>query len=126
MVCLPAEIEAFNSEGARVRLPVRGRKEPVELELAQTAGQALRAAGPGDVKPADFDLVALAMQEPQYRSPGRARAARRGRDEPGAVHVDHEHAAAALSEAHPRPQHRRAEAGLHRCRACGTISSRGG
>ena len=69
MVCLPAEIEAFNSEGAIVRLPVRGRKEPVELSSKKLPGS-LRAAGPGDVKPADFDLVALAMQEPQYRSPG--------------------------------------------------------
>ena len=69
MVCLPAEIEAFNSEGARVRLPVRGRKEPVELDSRKLPGK-LSAAGPGDVNPADFDLVALAMQEPQYRSPG--------------------------------------------------------
>ena len=69
MVCLPAEIEAFNSEGARVRLPVRGRKEPVELNSRDLPGK-LSAAGPGDVNPADFDLVALAMQEPQYRSPG--------------------------------------------------------
>ena len=69
MVCLPAEIEAFNSEGARVRLPVRGRREPVELDSRKLPGS-LRAAGPADVKPADYDLVALAMQEPQYRSPG--------------------------------------------------------
>jgi hypothetical protein len=69
MVCLPAEVEAFNSEGARVRLPIRGRKEPVELDSRKLPGS-LRAAGPGDVKPSDFDLVALAMQEPQYRSPG--------------------------------------------------------
>src|SRR5690242_5764884 len=69
MICLPAEIEAFNSEGAIVRLPVRGRKEPVELNSKKLPGS-LRAAGPGDVNPADFDLVALAMQEPQYRSPG--------------------------------------------------------
>lgn len=69
MVCLPAEIEAFNSEGARVRLPIRGRKEPVELNSRNLPGS-LKAAGPGDVNPADFDLVALAMQEPQFRSPG--------------------------------------------------------
>jgi hypothetical protein len=69
MVCLPAEIEAFNSEGARVRLPIRGRKEPIELDSRKLPGS-LRAAGPGDVNPRDFDLVALAMQEPQYRSPG--------------------------------------------------------
>src|SRR5205814_2271132 len=69
MVCLPAEVEAFNSEGARVRLPIRGRKDPVELDSRKLPGS-LRAAGPGDVKPSDYDLVALAMQEPQYRSPG--------------------------------------------------------
>ncbi|HEY1259954.1 MAG TPA: hypothetical protein VGF34_11950 [Stellaceae bacterium] len=69
MVCLPAEIEAFNSEGAHIRLPVRGRKEPIELDSRKLPGS-LKAAGPGDVDPADYDLVALAMQEPQYRSPG--------------------------------------------------------
>jgi len=69
MVCLPAEVEAFNNEGARVRLPIRGRKEPVDINSRDLPGS-LRAAGPGEVNPADFDLVALAMQEPQYRSPG--------------------------------------------------------
>ena len=69
MVCLPAEVEAFNTEGARVRLPVRGRKEPIELDSRKLPGR-LSAAGPGEVDPADFDLVVLAMQEPQYRSPG--------------------------------------------------------
>src|SRR5246500_4780885 len=69
MVCLPAEIEAFNSEGARVRLPIRGRKEPIEIDSRKLPGR-LSAAGPGEVNPGDFDLVALAMQEPQYRSPG--------------------------------------------------------
>src|ERR1700758_1340322 len=69
LVCLPAEVEAFNSEGARVRLPIRGRQEPIELDSRKLPGS-LRAAGPGDVNPKDFDLVALAMQEPQYRSPG--------------------------------------------------------
>jgi hypothetical protein len=69
LICLPVEIEAFNSEGARVRLPVRGRREPIELDSRRLPGH-LSAAGPGDVDPADYDLVVLAMQEPQYRSPG--------------------------------------------------------
>src|SRR5271155_837395 len=69
MVCLPAEVEAFNSEGARVRLPIRGRKEPIELDSRQLPGS-LRAAGPGAVEPGQYDLVVLAMQEPQYRLPG--------------------------------------------------------
>ena len=69
LVCLPAEVELFNNQGARVRMPVRGRTELVEIDSRTLPGQ-LSAAGPGEVNPADFDLVALAMQEPQYRSPG--------------------------------------------------------
>src|SRR5271169_5820268 len=69
MVCLPAEVEAFNKEGARIRLPIRGRKEPIELDSRKLPGT-LAAAGPGDANPRDYDLIALAMQEPQYRSPG--------------------------------------------------------
>ena len=60
---------AFNTNGARVRMPVKGREGLVEVDSRKLPGK-LSAAGPGDVEPADYDLVALAMQEPQYRSPG--------------------------------------------------------
>ena len=69
LVCLPAEAEAINGSGIRVRLPVKGRKELVEIN-SQTLPGRLAAAGPGAVKPGDYDLVVLAMQEPQYRSAG--------------------------------------------------------
>src|SRR5579859_1628439 len=69
LVCLPAEADLINSEGFRVRLPVRGRKDLIELNSQKLPGK-LSATGPAAVNPADFDLVALAMQEPQYRSPG--------------------------------------------------------
>jgi len=69
LICLPVEIEAFNTDGAHVRMPIRGRKDPVDLDSRKLPGS-LKAAGPGDVKPGDYDLVVLAMQEPQYRSPG--------------------------------------------------------
>ncbi|MFL6798830.1 MAG: hypothetical protein ACJ8F3_15580 [Xanthobacteraceae bacterium] len=69
LVCLPAEADLINAEGFRVRLPVRGRKEPVELDSRKLPGK-VTAGGVGSVNPADFDLVGLAMQEPQYRSPG--------------------------------------------------------
>jgi hypothetical protein len=69
LVCLPAEAEAINKEGARVRLPIKGRKDPIEIDSRKLPGS-LSADGPGAVNPADYDLVALAMQEPQYRSPG--------------------------------------------------------
>jgi hypothetical protein len=69
LVCLPAEADLINAEGFRVRLPVKGRKDPIELDSRKLPGE-VSAAGPRDVKPADYDLVGLAMQEPQYRSPG--------------------------------------------------------
>ena len=69
LVCLPAEADLINSEGFRVRLPVRGRKEPIELDSRKLPGKV--TAGPATgVNPKDYDLVGLAMQEPQYRSPG--------------------------------------------------------
>src|SRR5438045_7358793 len=69
LVCLPAEAEVSNKYGGRVRLPIRGRKDPVEIDTRKLPGS-LSADGPGAVKPADYDLVALPMQEPQYRSAG--------------------------------------------------------
>ncbi len=69
LVGLPAEVELFNREGARVRLPVKGREGLVEID-SRTAPGKLAAAWPEAVDPGAFDLVALAMQEPQYGSPG--------------------------------------------------------
>jgi hypothetical protein len=69
LVCLPAEADLINQEGARVRMPVKGREGLVELDSRKLPGK-LSAGGPAGIDPADFDLVALAMQEPQYRSSG--------------------------------------------------------
>jgi hypothetical protein len=69
LVCLPAEADLINAEGFRVRMPVKGRKEPIELDSRKLPGK-VSAGGPADVKPTDYDLVGLAMQEPQYRAPG--------------------------------------------------------
>ncbi|MGZ5165646.1 MAG: hypothetical protein ACXWCS_28790 [Burkholderiales bacterium] len=69
LVCLPAEAELINKEGARVRMPVKGREGLVEIDTRKLPGN-LSANGPGAIHPQDYDLVALAMQEPQYRSPG--------------------------------------------------------
>jgi hypothetical protein len=69
LVCLPAEAELINKEGARVRMPVKGRDGLVEVDSRKLPGK-LSAGGTAGVNPADFDLVALAMQEPQYRVAG--------------------------------------------------------
>jgi hypothetical protein len=69
LVCLPAEAELINAEGFEVRLPVRGRKDPVVLRSRNLPGK-VTAGGAAGVNPKDYDLVGLCMQEPQYRSPG--------------------------------------------------------
>jgi hypothetical protein len=69
LVCLPPEAELINAEGFRVRLPVRGRSEPVVLDSRKLPGK-VTAGGAAGVDPQDYDLVGLCMQEPQYRSPG--------------------------------------------------------
>ena len=69
LVCLPAEADLINTEGFKVRLPIRGRKDPVLLELRKLPGKV--TAGPASgVDPRKYDLVGLCMQEPQYRSAG--------------------------------------------------------
>jgi len=68
-VCLPAEADLINAEGYRVKLPVRGRKDPVLLDSRKLPGK-VSASGAQGVSPNDYDLIGLAMQEPQYRSPG--------------------------------------------------------
>jgi hypothetical protein len=69
LVCLPAEADLINAEGFKVKLPVRGRSEPVLLESRKLPGKV--SAGPATgVDPSKYDLIGLCMQEPQYRSDG--------------------------------------------------------
>ena len=44
LVCLPAEADLINAEGFKVRLPVRGRKDPVLLDSRKLPGKV--TAGP--------------------------------------------------------------------------------
>jgi hypothetical protein len=69
LVCLADEAQLINAEGFKVKLPIRGRREPVVLESRKLPGKI--TAGPATgVDPKQFDLVGLAMQEPQYGSSG--------------------------------------------------------
>ena len=65
MVCLPEEADIVNRDGAVVRLPLRGRAEPLELNTKTMPGR-VTAGCADEVIPEDYDLVVLAMQEPQY------------------------------------------------------------
>ncbi len=69
LVCLPAEADLINAEGAIVRMPVKGREGLLDINSRNAPGM-LDAKTPGDVDLAAYDLVAFAMQEPQYGSSG--------------------------------------------------------
>ncbi len=69
LICLPAEADLINKEGAIVRMPVKGRDGLVEINSKKVPGR-MSAGGTAGVNPSEHHLVALAMQEPQYRSPG--------------------------------------------------------
>jgi hypothetical protein len=69
LVCLPAEVEAINRDGVRVRMPIKGREGLLEIDSRKATGK-LRAIGPAGLDPSAYDLIGLAMQEPQYRTPG--------------------------------------------------------
>jgi hypothetical protein len=69
LICLPAEADLINQEGFKVRLPIRGRKDPVLLDSKKLPGK-VTAGGVAGVNPGDYDLIGLAMQEPQYRVDG--------------------------------------------------------
>ncbi|MBM3342438.1 MAG: hypothetical protein FJY56_10070 [Betaproteobacteria bacterium] len=69
LVCLPAEADLINSEGAVIRIPVRGREGLVEVVSKKLPGK-MAAGGTTAFDPNNYDLVVLAMQEPQYSSPG--------------------------------------------------------
>ena len=68
LVCLPAEADAINTNGTRVRMPVKGRDGLVEVHSWKLPGK-LSAEGPQTIKPAEYDLIALAMQEPSTALP---------------------------------------------------------
>lgn len=69
LVCLPAEAELFNAEGAVVRTPIKNREGLIEIRSKALPGT-LSASGTEGVAPGKFDLVVLAMQEPQYGAEG--------------------------------------------------------
>ncbi|MEL6198112.1 MAG: hypothetical protein AAFT19_09705, partial [Pseudomonadota bacterium] len=68
LVCLPAERDLINRDGAVVRMPVRGRDGLVTLHSTEAPGSL--SACDTEVDPTAFDLIGLAMQEPQYRADG--------------------------------------------------------
>jgi hypothetical protein len=46
-VCLPAEADLINAEGFRVRLPVKGRKDPIEIDSRKLPGKVTASGAAG-------------------------------------------------------------------------------
>ena len=106
LVCLPAEADLINSEGFRVRMPVKGRDGLVEIDSRRLPGK-VSAAGADAVDPARLRSRRAGDAGAAVRGARRARVAACGRRRQGALHVDHEHAAAAVPRAHSRACGRR-------------------
>ena len=110
---LPARRGGGDQPRRRHRAPAGQGPRPGRDRLAQGAGQALgrraRRGRPRRLRPRRPRHAGAAV--PLGR---RARASRRGREGQGAVHVDHEHAAAALPAACPRRFGGRPQGRLHR------------
>ena len=122
LICLPAEAELINRRhpGAHAG---EGARRPGRDRLAQAAGQTVRRR-PGRRR-------SVRLRSRRARDAGaavplgrRARAARRGGQGEGAVHVDHEHAAAALTSRASRASTSTAcRALLHRRERLGRLRS---
>ena len=92
-VCLPAEADLINAEGFVVRLPVKGRKDPVVLDSRKLPGK-VTAGGAAGVEPVRLRSGRTCDAGAAISLARRARIARRGGEVARALHVDHEHAAA--------------------------------
>ena len=68
LVCLADEADLINSQEFRVRIPVRGRSEPIELDSRKLPG-CVSVAGAAGVDPKEYDLIGFAMQEPNTDHP---------------------------------------------------------
>ena len=123
LVCLPAEAELIEAEGFRVRMPVKGRKEQIEIDSRKLPGKVSAGRHQG-LRSEEFRSHRPRHAGAAIPLARRARAARRSGEVAQALHVDHEHAAAALHEAHSRAERGCAQAGVYRPERMGQFRSR--
>ena len=101
LVCTRSTADLINREGTIVRMPIKGRDGLLDISSKKLPGT-LSAATPDAVDPGPFDLVVLGMQEAQYGASGVRELMSRVAQVAQAMPRDHEHAAAAVPEAHTR------------------------
>lgn len=69
LVCTSPTAKLINSEGTRVRFPIRGRESLLEVASQNLPGE-LAAITPGEADPGQYDLIVLGMQEAQLGTSG--------------------------------------------------------
>ena len=114
LVCRKKTAELINRDGTEVRIKLRDEAVHRAIFSRDLPGK-LDATTPADVDLSRYDLVGLAMQEPQYTNHTIRVLMIKIADGEAAVSVDHEHAAAALSEADPGAGGHGSRGGLHQC-----------
>ena len=62
LVCLPPEADLIDADGFRVRMPIRGRKEPVEINSRKLPGKVLVV--PSRVTPSPYSIPVLQQEVP--------------------------------------------------------------
>src|SRR3989454_11258112 len=70
LICLPAEADLINKEGAVVRMPVKGRDGLVEINSKKLPGK-ITARGAARGQAPHYDRGGGALPEPAHRSPRR-------------------------------------------------------
>ena len=103
LVCLPAEADLINAEGFKVTSAGARPQGAGAARIAQAAGQGDGGAGRRRRSESITILSACACRSRNIARPACANCSTRWQVA-RAVHVDHEHAAAALYQAHPRPR----------------------
>ena len=101
LVCRRTTAELINDKGTEVRIKLRDEDLHRPFRSRDLKGT-LDAMEPDDVRIEAYDLVVLAMSEPQFAGAGVRTLLLRIAQGPGAVPFPDEHAADALSQAHPQ------------------------
>ena len=114
LVCRQKTADLINRDGTEVRIKLRDEAVHRAIFSRDLPGK-LDATTPGDVDLSRYDLVGLAMQEPQYTNHTIRVLMIKIADREAALPFDHEHAAAALSQADPGAGGHGPGGGLYQC-----------
>ena len=122
LVCRRKTADLINRDGTEVRIKLRDEAVHRAIFSRDLPGK-LDATTPAEVDLSRYDLVGLAMQEPQYTNHTIRVLMIKIADGGAALPFDHEHAAAALSQADPGAGGHGPGGGLYQCVGMGALQA---